>query len=96
MEPITEQPTRGTYSDSDVNRDGKVDEIDIGMVGTALFGGSPPARPGRLDVNGDGELTIADLVQVARDLEDFDAAAPALGVALTGLDFDPDRTSRTD
>ena len=85
VEPIVERPIQRT---SDVNRDGKVDEMDLSMVGTALFGGSPPARPGRLDVNGDGELTIADLVQVVRDLDDFDAAAPAIGVALTDLDLD--------
>ena len=83
-EPVVERPTRR----SDVNRDGKVDEIDLGIVGAALFGGSPPARPGRLDVNSDGALTIADLVQVVRDLDDSDAAAPAIGVTLTGLDLD--------
>ena len=70
----------------DVNQDGKVDNVDLGMVAAALFGGNPPATLGRLDVNGDGALTIDDLTQVSNNLDEDDAAAPALGVQRNALD----------
>ena len=70
----------------DINQDGKVDNVDLGMVAAALFGGNPPATLGRLDVNGDGALTIDDLTQVSNNLDEDDAAAPALGVQRNALD----------
>ena len=69
----------------DVNQDGKVDNVDMEMVAAALFGGNPPATPGRLDVNGDGALTIDDLTQVSNNLDEDEAAAPALGVQRNAL-----------
>ena len=72
----------------DVNQDGKVDNVDLEMVAAALFGGNPPATPGRLDVNGDGALTIDDLTQISNNLDEDDAAAPALGVQRNALESD--------
>ena len=70
----------------DVNQDGKVNNVDLGMVAGALFGGNPPASLGRLDVNGDGALTIADLRQVSNNLDEDEAAgAPALDVQRNAL-----------
>ena len=69
----------------DVNQDGTVDNVDLGMVAAALFGGNPPATLGRLDVNGDGVLTIDDLTQVSNNLDEDAAAAPALGVQFNAL-----------
>ena len=74
-----------TFRAEDVNQDGRVDDVDLGMVAAALFGENPPATPGRLDVNGDGELTIADLRQVSNNLDDDAAEAPALGVQHNAL-----------
>ena len=62
----------------DVNQDGKVDNVDLGMVAAALISGNPPSPLGRLDVNGDGELTIDDLTQIINNLDADAAAAPAL------------------
>ena len=78
-------PPATTYRAEDVNQDGRVDDVDLGIVAAALFGENPPATPGRLDVNGDGKLTIADLRQVSNNLDDDAAAAPALGVQHNAL-----------
>ncbi len=79
-------PPATTDQAEDVNQDGKVDNVDLGMVAAALFGGNPPATLGRLDVNGDGELTIDDLTQVSNNLDEEDAAAaPVLGILRNAL-----------
>ena len=79
-------PPATTDRAEDVNQDGKVDHADVDMVSAALFGGNPPANPGRLDVNGDGELTIDDLTQVSNNLDEEEAAeAPALRIQLNAL-----------
>ena len=81
--------TSPTYRSEDVNQDGKVDYVDVGMVAVALFGGNPPANPGRLDVNGDGVLNLLDLILVINNLDEDDAmAAPTLGTQRTVLDRD--------
>ena len=80
------EPLATTDRAEDVNQDGKVDNVDLGMVAAALFGGNPPAILGRLDVNGDGKLTIDDLTQVSNNLDAEEAAAaPALGIRLNAL-----------
>ena len=86
--PATTTPAT-TDRAEDVNQDGKVDNVDREMVEAALLAivdGNPPATLGRLDVNGDGELNVMDLVLV---LNNFDAdeapAAPTLGIPLTAL-----------
>ena len=85
----TETTPETTYRAEDVNQDGKVDNVDVGMVAAALFSGNPPANPGRLDVNGDGVLNILDLIQVGNNLDEDEAmAAPALGIQRNALDRD--------
>ena len=83
-----------TYRAEDVNQDGRVDDVDLGMVAAALFGENPPATPGRLDVNGDGVLNIVDLTLVRTNIDEDDAmvgddamamAAPALGIQRNAL-----------
>ena len=87
--PIQNTELATVYRAEDVNQDGKVDTADLGMVAAALFSRNPPAPLGRLDVNGDGELTIDDLLQISNNLDEDDAAAaPALGVQRNTLDLD--------
>ena len=71
----------------DVNGDGSVDNVDVGLVAAALFSGNPPAKPGKLDVNGDGTLNIQDLVAVSQNV-DNSAAAPTLRAKLTSVQID--------
>ena len=90
--PTQQQPSQpGTTAKSkyDVNSDGKVDNVDVGMVAAALFSGNPPAKPGKLDVNGDGVLNIQDLVAVSQNVDNSDAAAaPALHAKLSAVQVD--------
>ena len=88
MTDTTPQTTAPATTDraEDVNQDGKVDHTDVGIVAAALFGGNPPANPGRLDVNGDGVLNIQDLMLIENNLDEEDAAgAPALDIQLNAL-----------
>ena len=89
---ITETPVaEATPPDSttpvskyDVNADGTVDIMDVEVVFAALCSETPPATPGKLDVTGDGQLTIEDLVVVSQNIEASEAAAaPALRMQLT-------------
>ncbi len=61
-----------TYSQSDVNRDGVVNILDLILVAKA-FG----AYDEKADVNGDGVINILDLVQVASNFGDEVASAPS-------------------
>ncbi|MBT9147862.1 MAG: hypothetical protein DDT32_01628 [Syntrophomonadaceae bacterium] len=51
--------------EGDVNRDGRVDVIDLDAV-AAAFNSSPPANPAA-DLNDDGIVDIFDLVKVGRN-----------------------------
>ena len=59
------------------------------MVAAALFSGNPPANPGKLDVNGDGVLSIQDLVAVSQNVDSSGAAAaPGLRTRLNAVQVD--------
>ena len=72
---------------ADVNKDGKVDQNDLLLVIKSL-GQSDPANS-RLDVDGDENVTIADLVLVAEAFENTsNAAAPMSGSQVISIDPD--------
>ena len=71
---------------SDVNTDGKVNNIDLMLVAASL-GQNAPANP-RVDVNGDGTVNAADLIVVISNLDDpvIPAAPAGIGTKLTAID----------
>lgn len=71
--PPPPQPPE-SYSDSDVNRDGVVNNTDLRLVANVL-GESPPTNR-RTDIDGDGTVGISDLLIVINNLESG-AAPPA-------------------
>ena len=71
--PTPPKPSEN-YADSDVNKDGIVDIVDLQLVAKA-FGESPPSNR-RTDVDGDGKVGINDLLTVINNLE-AGAAPPA-------------------
>lgn len=91
----TQPTTPTTYLQYDVSCDNKMDSVDISLVAVALFGGNPSATPGRLDVDGDGELAIQDLVAVSQNMDDSgDPGSPMLDMDLKGLALDFDRVQQ--
>ena len=76
--------TSSTYSASDINTDGKVNNTDLMLVAAAL-GQAAPANP-RVDVNGDGTVNVTDLIVVVSNLDDpIIPAAPGIGTQLTTI-----------
>ena len=71
------------YADSDVNRDGVVNNTDLRLVANAI-GESPPSNP-RTDVDGDGQVGISDLLVVINNLESGAAPPAPNGVSETTL-----------
>ena len=54
------------FSHWDVNRDGKVDLLDLIVVGQNFD--DSPSVDSRIDVNGDGRIDLADLMLVGQHL----------------------------
>ena len=57
-----------TQLSGDVNRDGRVDILDL-LVVVAHFGESPPSNP-RVDTNKDGQVNLEDVVWIIKIIED--------------------------
>ncbi len=82
---LADQLTLTVNQPADVNEDGKVDQDDLLLVIKSL-GQSDPANS-RLDVDGDENVTIADLVLVAEAFENTsNAAAPMSGSQVISID----------
>ena len=82
--PTTQTPT--TASKYDVNGDGTVDNVDVGIVVAGLLSGTNQAN---LDVNGDGKVDINDVILVSQNVDNSDAAgAPALRTRLSAVQVD--------
>jgi len=64
----------------DVNGDGKVNTMDLGLMMRHLNGWDDPAHHGACDVNGDGEINNRDYAVLQRYLNSWDVSliAPAL------------------
>ena len=78
------QPT--TASKYDVNGDGTVNNVDVGIVVAAVLSGSNQAN---LDVNGDGKVDLTDVVAVSQNVDTSGtAAAPALRTRLSAVQVD--------
>ncbi len=67
-----EEPTRPPW---DLNQDGKINVLDLIIVGQAI--GSDASVNSHADVNGDGEINILDLITVAQNFGESSASAPA-------------------
>ena len=80
--PTPPKPTEN-YADSDVNKDGVVDIIDLRLVANA-FGESPPSNR-RTDVDGDGTVGLSDLLIVINNLESQAAPSAPTAVSETAL-----------
>ena len=83
--PTPQQPTT-VKSKYDVNNDGTVDNVDVGIVVAAVLSGSNQAS---LDVNGDGKVDLSDVVAVSQNVDNSGAAAaPALRTRLSSIQVD--------
>ena len=80
--PTPPKPTEN-YADSDVNKDGVVDTIDLRLVANAL-GESPPSNR-RTDVDRDGTVGLSDLLIVINNLESQAAPSAPTAVSETAL-----------
>ena len=76
-------PTRPAW---DINQDGKVNILDLIIVGQAF--GSDADVNSHADVNGDGHINILDLITVAQNFGDSSASAPT-SVALSSEELTP-------
>ena len=63
-----------SYTESDINEDGKIDIRDLVLVAQAF-----ESQDTNADVNGDGTINILDLVEVASHFGEEVTAAPAAG-----------------
>ena len=86
-EAINTTDTVPIYSQYDVNKDGKVNDIDSCLVVVAFGESGASIKNARTDINGDDKVDIADVVLVLDNLDE-DAAAPGTNVALMALDVD--------
>ena len=82
--PMTTTPMTVSYAPYDVNKDGRVDNTDAGLVIDAL--GTSNAR---YDVNGDGTVNFLDVVLVFDNRDDNVAGAPTIvGMKLSAVQID--------
>ena len=82
--PMTTTPTTVSYAKYDVNKDGRVDNTDAGLVIDALGTSNT-----RYDVNGDGAVNFLDVVLVFDNRDDNVAGAPTLfGMKLSAAQID--------
>ena len=85
--PMTTTPTTPmtvSYAKYDVNKDGRVDNTDAGLVIDAL-----DTNNARYDVNGDGAVNFLDVVLVFDNRDAGVAAAPTIvGMKLTAVQVD--------
>ena len=80
----TTTPTTASRSKYDVNRDGKVDNADAGLVADAL--GTSKTQ---YDVDGNGSVNFLDLLLVFDNRDDDAAGAPTvLGMQLSAVQID--------
>ena len=80
----TTTPTTASRSKYDVNRDGKVDNADAGLVADAL--GTSKTK---YDVDGNGSVNFLDLLLVFDNRDDDAAGAPTvLGMQLSAVQID--------
>ena len=82
----TPQPPTTAKSKYDVNNDGTVDNVDVGIVVAATLSGTYQAS---LDVNDDGKVDLSDVVAISQNVDNSGAAAaPALRTRLSSVQID--------
>ncbi len=79
---ITVEGEEPTHPPWDLNQDGKINVLDLIIVGQAI--GSDAQVNSHADVNGDGEINILDLITVAQNFGESSVSAPASASVVSG------------